>query len=409
MSFFQTETLLEYQHKVFFNTQKGVYYPFLGEALSAFFNQAENQIASSRSYYLIDFNDFLRFTSSPNTATSKTGTMCLIPNHSICFFEWLPETRQKLPSVQSKNLTQTMVGGLIGRNEDTLTIGLVLQHTFDPKKFECLYLELLLKTEATFLEVPMNDLVKEVGRYLVGFSENQPVKSDQLFLGFEFAMSGTVPRLLVNKLHKEFISGSFSKTGELYKYLTNTNYHTHNQSLLEDQLQVLFQLIGLFIFLPGYLQFRHELVRIDRSEKKSQNQLIRTPQKNGKQKLQLVSKVIYKTIRSIRILPEHKIFSEISEELESPIVRQLPTQSFQVNSHWRKLTKPWAIGHDQFGNQVLGKTWVKSYEKYTHLQPPSEQSSQTAFSKPTVIYIKEPAGFDTPSTIVPEMNRNESK
>jgi hypothetical protein len=69
-----------------------------------------------------------------------------------------------------------------------------------------------------------------------------------------------------------------------------------------------------------------------------------------------------------------------------------PSHGYAVRGHWRVLSDPDRQGHDQYGNSVRGKTWVRDYEKGHGDVYPFPTSSERRSSS-VVINIKEPLSY----------------
>jgi hypothetical protein len=81
----------------------------------------------------------------------------------------------------------------------------------------------------------------------------------------------------------------------------------------------------------------------------------------------------YKTVSAIEIVDNNR-----------PAVREvlLPHYKTETEGHWRRISKD-ALGKDQHGNHVKGKTWIKASNKWR-----DRKSSQTVYVKETVAAAK---------------------
>ena len=120
----------------------------------------------------------------------------------------------------------------------------------------------------------------------------------------------------------------------------------------------LFELTRLCVHLPAYVRFMYDMVESEPFEV-GQRTVKRVEKRGGKRVARNVQEVIYRTIKSIRILrPVEEPGKEHPRRMWTA-----PSYAFAVRGHWRHYADPSKRGHDKDGSVVFGKTWVTNYTK----------------------------------------------
>ncbi len=139
-----------------------------------------------------------------------------------------------------------------------------------------------------------------------------------------------------------------------------------------------FEVARLGLHLASYVDFMYDLVVTDRKLVGTKPRRTSGTPRRGKQVS--FDRPIYKIVRSVRI-----IRPELGAEEQSTEFRNWtsPSYSFLVQGHWRHFHDSSCKGCDADGNEVLGRTWVRSYWKYEEL---SEQfTGQRRTNDPRVV------------------------
>jgi 5-methylcytosine-specific restriction endonuclease McrA len=146
-----------------------------------------------------------------------------------------------------------------------------------------------------------------------------------------------------------------------------------------------FEVARLMRFLPSYFDFMYDLVITEK--KKVGHELVRIPRRK-KKKTKVIRKPIYKLIKSLRI--SYLAEEETRNKLRIPLrTWTAPSYQYAVRGHWRQLRQPCWIGHDQEGEKLIGKTWVKDHVKGPQIDP-LETNTKTPN---VVIKLKQPLSY----------------
>lgn len=140
-----------------------------------------------------------------------------------------------------------------------------------------------------------------------------------------------------------------------------------------DNRATLWELAKTAVLLPSYIQARIEFVK-DESQSTA---LALQARKSLKvrlaiERVQPAAKVLYRRISAVRIIRPASSSPVGTGRAYTPPQFQVPVQGF-----WRVFLDSSRIGHDDAGNPVTGKTWVRPHTRYTD-RPEA----------PKVVYIK---------------------
>lgn len=137
-----------------------------------------------------------------------------------------------------------------------------------------------------------------------------------------------------------------------------------------------FEMARLGFHLPSYVEFMYDLVSEEKLEVKTHRKKPQQSRRRGKQID--FDRPVYKLIRSIRIVrPENMEPGSTYRHWTAP------SFSFAVKGHWRNFADKSKVGHDMYGKEILGRTWVSSYRKYE--EKPDEKDSTFAKHDPRVV------------------------
>jgi len=138
---------------------------------------------------------------------------------------------------------------------------------------------------------------------------------------------------------------------------------------------VFFEVARLGLKLPNYVDFMYDLVVTEKRKVGVKSRIKRTG-KNKKPKV--ITKPIYKLIRSVRVLRPESIRLEAIREWTAP------NYSYLVRGHWRRFDDPSKTGRDETGQVVNGKTWVRGYTKYEDKDEAFSAERRTADPRVTI-------------------------
>lgn len=146
------------------------------------------------------------------------------------------------------------------------------------------------------------------------------------------------------------------------------------RKILDEHTDAL-SIVKLTAFLPDYFAFKYDMVMTEKVAVGHKTRF-KTKRVGRKKKKKVVKEVVYRLVPAIRVIREGP------KEQSSGDIRLFtpPEYRVEVSGHWRIFYKnPNSIGHDQYGNPIKGKTWVKSHEKW-----------KSKPVKPKVVLIKQP-------------------
>jgi hypothetical protein len=153
-------------------------------------------------------------------------------------------------------------------------------------------------------------------------------------------------------------------------------------------IEGLFELTRLGFQIPAYVRFMYDLVVSERRTVGSQ--VVRRIEKRRGRRVKVnAEEVVYKTIRSIRVVAPP---SE-GEGVQPSRNWTPPSHSYAVRGHWRVFSDPSRQGHGPDGVQELGRTWVRDYVK-GESAPPLPFPTTAAERTPRVIVgVKQPLAY----------------
>ncbi len=122
----------------------------------------------------------------------------------------------------------------------------------------------------------------------------------------------------------------------------------------------LFELTRLGLSLPAYIRFMYDLVEEEHSAVGTRK-VRRTIKRGGKRVTREQDEVVYRTIRSIRVI--HPDAGPTSSKSARTRRWSAPAYAFAVRGHWRHFDDSSRRGHDSEGKVIFGKTWVTEYTK----------------------------------------------
>lgn len=140
-----------------------------------------------------------------------------------------------------------------------------------------------------------------------------------------------------------------------------------------DAVASVWEVAKTLILLPSYLLARVEVMRTE--EKRTQLGAYMTSSLKAKRAVERASaesRVLLRRISAIRVPRQQSVTLE-GRSYQAPAL-QVP-----VEGYWRHFTDTTQEGHDESGNPILGRTWVRAHIRYKDKQ---------ARLDPKIVYIK---------------------
>jgi len=127
-----------------------------------------------------------------------------------------------------------------------------------------------------------------------------------------------------------------------------------------DRRATLWELAKTAVLLPSYVQARIDFVRAESQGTALANQATQSLKvRRAIERVDPTSKILYRRISAVRIIrPAAHVPAEVGRTYTPPRF-MVPVQGF-----WRVFTDASTIGHDEAGNPIVGKTWVKAHARY---------------------------------------------
>jgi hypothetical protein len=379
--------------------------------------------AYKQEYFMLDFQDFLEYATS-NLATSFQINS--IPFNHCFYYQALPGSFDK-PLFENKFGKFSVMAACLSRHENYLRIivqfkvetaeylkkvvrmkDLVTGNNNFPNFF--VSLDLLSKRREAFSSedayeelcnrfpggvqefeksdsgTPMDESLYEYSKYKLypPFETDYEEYTDfwywefggAFWRGFSQYLAENPPEDDTPKFERE----SYDYYLDYLKHLPQSEKH------FDTELADHFEIARLMRFLPSYFDFMYDLVI--REKKEVVHETLRIPRDKNKKKTKVVETPIYKTIKSIRV--SYLAEDETRRKLKVPQREwTAPAYRFAVRSHWRHFSQSTWQGRDQDGRKLLGKTWVRDYEK-----GPDIESAEFGIRSPkVVIKIKQPLSY----------------
>lgn len=140
-----------------------------------------------------------------------------------------------------------------------------------------------------------------------------------------------------------------------------------------DAVASVWEVAKTLILLPSYLLARVEVMRTE--EKRTQLGAEMTSSLKAKRAVEQASaesRVLLRRISAIRVVRQQPITLEGRSY-------QAPSFQVPVDGYWRQFTDATKEGHDESGNPIVGRTWVRAHLRHKDKQAPLE---------PKIVYIK---------------------
>lgn len=322
-------------------------------------------LQTNREYYKIEFQDFLDFATSANHPTPGISTYA---DQTAVFYEQLSLPQNDKREVHATWTSEGQKYGLsindaaIARDRVFVTVlmrftVLTLDNRNVPEGDKPAYGTAIGLGNGEYVECGATiqfapESISKTDSQMGPLGEweramwwpSQPGDEEWRFVNSGEYTSTILEELESDKAQQSFSSASLTKLREQIG-------QTHSE------FGVYFEIARLGLLLPRYVDFMYDLVVTEKREV-GRHRLPKRPQR-GNKKSKPVDKVIYKVINSIRVIRP-------ASATKSDVYRQwvAPSYSFLVRGHWRKFPDPSQIGRDASGHPIVGKTWIRDFQKY---------------------------------------------
>lgn len=140
-----------------------------------------------------------------------------------------------------------------------------------------------------------------------------------------------------------------------------------------DAVASVWEVAKTLVLLPSYLLARVDVMRTE--EKRTQlgaEMRSSLKAKRAVEQASAESRVLLRRISAIRVLRQQPVSIEGRSY-------QAPEFQVPVEGYWRQFTDTMQEGHDEIGNPIVGRTWVRAHIRHKDKQVPLE---------PKIVYIK---------------------
>ena len=319
--------------------------------------------------YLISFTDFLDYATGIEAPATDVAAAWGLENGVIYNISSL-DTVGELMLETDSNSSFSFVAASMVRRQDELSFLLVLGEQRPVTETQ----KMVTSTRTGVSTNPGKVFLNAVDT-----SDDEPIAlpgSDLLrtlaLVRFNLRERRMEGRLLMREFAK-----SFSIVGDTEAALAKTEkgYVERTARAAEDldALGSVWEIAKTLLLLPSYLAARISVVRSETVNTKL-GTVLRSSLKARRAVEHALdgSRVLHRSISAVRIL-RSEAAALTGRSYRAPAF-QVPVEGF-----WRYFTDPLRQGHDEGGEPVVGKTWVRAHLRHKDKEPPTE---------PKVVYIK---------------------
>lgn len=334
-------------------------------------------------YYMVDFRDFLEYATS---ALPNKFEIPDFPDRTIHYYQAFPHSSNE-PLITGKYSSFSVMGACIGRHDNSLWINMQFRVFFDSMRedeFEahdlvggnsgCIH-EFVNLHLVDYRERAMSReflrLAQEKGVIASARNDSTPVEFTKSYIippfdstidfynstEYRITYSGQLwTDRAENMALTQWNAGAPEELKQMFAQEKENvkKYAERHSTILADN----FEVARLLVHLPGYLRFMYDLVL----PKRLPVGALISGLRSGTRKKRKEKGVTYKTLKSLRVSYEAEEEARKSFNV-SPRTWTAPKHRYAVRGHWRTLPHPGWKGHDEGGDQVLGRTWIKDYSK----------------------------------------------
>ena len=319
--------------------------------------------------YLISFTDFLDYATGAGAPTADVATAWGLEDNVIYNISSLDNTGDLLLETDS-NSSFAFVAASMVRRQDELSFLLVLG-------------EQRPITETKELSVGMQGPVRHNPNKpfldAVDTSVDEPVTlaDSGLFSTLALVRFNLKTRQMEGRLLLREFTNSFAVVGDTESALPKTMQGRAERAAQAaedlDALGPVWEIAKTLLLIPSYLAARIDVVRTETVNTKLGNELRGSLKaRRAVEHATAGSRVLHRRISAVRVLQSETV-TLAGRSYQAPAF-QVPVDGF-----WRYFADPTRQGHDEPGEPVTGKTWVRAHVRHKDKEAPSE---------PKIVYIK---------------------
>lgn len=351
----------------------------VGEAFFDFPKEFAGLLLLSEEDYLISFEDFLSYVTEPDSPLADIGDAYKLKDRLIYNINNIDHLGELLMQTGSGS-SFTMQSASVVRRGDELAVLMSLG------ELPCTETQELI-SKSTEIKFNSNKprLSPSAGNQTNKVYTN-PVMLEgapELLQVIAMCRFNIIERRLeARNLMREMEQGFFIVTDvrEVYNQLSPEKQEDLIQSgnMQLDAVETVWEIAKTLVLFPAYLSARVSFLS---SENKSTRLALTTKNslkvKRSFEKALPSSRIIFKRISAIRI--ERQAISLTGRSYTPPLF-QVPVAGF-----WRYFGDSTRQGHDEYGNSVFGKTWIKPHLRHKDKEEPT---SKVVYIKSSLTYAK---------------------
>lgn len=318
--------------------------------------------------HLVSFIDFLDFATAANTPSTAVEKAYALEDRVIYNVTSL-DRADALLLVTDTTSSFGFVSASMVRRGDELSMLLVLGEQAPPEDAQK-----LVDNVATVSFNPNKQFLKTVA-----LADNEPMylPDTTLLRTLALVRFNLKKRSVESRQLMRELTNSFMVTCDSARMFPSRpgQPHTDAASAAEelDAVESVWEVAKTLILLPSYLLARVDVMRNE--EKRTQLGAEMTSSLKAKRAVEHAStesRVLVRRISAIRVLRHQPVTLEGRSY-------QAPAFQVPVEGYWRYFTDTMQEGHDESGNPILGRTWVRAHIRHKDKQAPLE---------PKIVYIK---------------------
>lgn len=318
--------------------------------------------------YLISFTDFLDFATSGDAPSSEADKAYRLDDHVIYNISSLDKPDDLLLATDS-NSSFAFVAASMVRRGDELAMLMVLGEQRPPEE--------TARMTRDVTEVRLNpnkphlksvDLADNEPMYLNG----SDLARTLAFVRFNLKERRVESRMLMHELTKSF--HVISDNERMFPRRADGSPQSHFPAAEKlDALGSVWEIAKTLALLPSYLAARIDVIQTEDQATRLGTEL-RTSMK--------AKRAVEHAIAESRVL--HRRISAIRVVHDAPLILagrsySAPTFQVPVEGFWRHFIDATRQGHDENGDVIVGRTWVRAHIRHKDKEAPTE---------PKVVYIK---------------------
>ncbi len=291
-----------------------------------------------KEYFQIDQDDFLEFATS---TLPKEPTLPIFPNERLLIYRFVNCDVGISTEYLGSKVQVSLLDAIIARHDVGVSVTARIAYkdgsstnwiSFGTDRWEELITLTYFPSEKS--HPALGSTLLEWGRSVVLC----PLSEDD---EWRFVVAdGPYAEYLKNEIEKDDGSGKFQYVASLVD-VSKTEVPKYSVQI---------ELARLCLCLPQYVAFMYDLVSAERVKAKAT-----TPRQPGASPARSRSGVVYKIVKSIRVIRPPIEYGAKIVKWSSPKRRHL------VAGHWRVYANDHVAGRDRDGNPVAGRTWITQH------------------------------------------------